>query len=354
MAPTRRDALAALLRAAAAAPLAVAGERFLRAAEGPEAPRPAPKTGFLYGDVYLRHKTGPGHPERPERLTAIVERLRKTGLMETLVPLAPAPAAMEYLTAIHSPAYVERVAKACGEGAASIDSLDVAVSQESYAVAVQAAGGVLAAVDAVMAGRVRNAFGAVRPPGHHALRDKAMGFCIFNNVAVAARYVQKKHGLAKVLIADWDVHHGNGTQAAFYADPTVFYFSTHRYPYYPGTGAADETGTGAGLGTTLNVPLPAGAGDAELTRAFVEKLEPAARAFKPDFVLVSAGFDAHADDPLGGLKVTAEGFGGLTRIVRRIADAHCRGRLVSVLEGGYDLAALAASVESHLRALLEP
>jgi len=229
----------------------------------------------------------------------------------------------------------------------------VPLSEESARVAALAAGGVLAAVDAVAEGRVRNAFCAVRPPGHHARRDKAMGFCIYNNVAIAARYAQKKHGLPRVLIVDWDVHHGNGTQEMFYDDPTVLYFGVHRHPFYPGTGGAEERGAGRGLGFTVNVPLAAGAGDAEFAAAFRDRMEPAAREFRPDLVLISAGFDAHEADPLGGMKMTPAGYADLTRIVRRVAQATARGRIVSVLEGGYDLDGLAASVEAHLRALME-
>ena len=317
-------------------------------------PAGATKTGFVYGDVYLRHKTSAGHPERPERLTAIVNRLRETGLLEQLAAIEPRRALSEWITTEHALEYVARVAIACRGGDAHLDTMDVSVSPKSYDVALQAVGGVLAAVDAVMAGKVRNAFCAVRPPGHHALMDKAMGFCLFNNVALAARYIQKKHGLAKVLVVDWDVHHGNGTQAMTYADPTVLYFGIHQYPFYPGTGAAEEKGEGEGLGFTVNVPLPAGSGDAEYRKAFEEVLAPAARRFRPDFVLISAGFDAHANDPIGGMKVTAGGFADLTRIVRRVAAASARGRIVSVLEGGYDLKGLAASVEAHLRALMEP
>jgi acetoin utilization deacetylase AcuC-like enzyme len=216
-----------------------------------------------------------------------------------------------------------------------------------------AAGGVLSAVDAVMAGKVRNAFCAVRPPGHHALRDRAMGFCLLNNVAIASRYIQKKHKLGRVLIVDWDVHHGNGTQAAFYEDNTVFYFSAHASPFYPGSGGEAEKGSGKGLGFTLNIPLPAGSGDAVYRKVFEEKLRPTAAAFKPDFVLISAGFDAAQNDLLGPMKVTPSGYAELTRIVKGIAEQHAHGRLVSVLEGGYNLEALAASVESHVKALRE-
>jgi len=353
---------------AAAVPAVAGGLRGERAA-GPAAEAPAADTvpgpdpaagapvpagiGFLYDDIFLRHDTGPGHPERPARLTAIVDRLRAADLLARLVPIKAAPAADEWLTTVHAAEYVARVAAAAGEGETYIDTQDVPISKDSAHVAVMAVGGVLAAVDAVAEGKVARAFCAVRPPGHHARRDRAMGFCLFNNVAVAARYAQKKHGLAKVLIVDWDVHHGNGTQEMFYRDATVLYFGVHRAPFYPGTGAAEETGEGPGRGFTINVPLPAGSGDAAFTKAFTEVLDPAARRFQPDLVLISAGFDAHKDDPLGGMQMTPDGYAALTRLVRRIADTSARGRIVSVLEGGYDLAGLAASVEAHVRALME-
>jgi len=216
-----------------------------------------------------------------------------------------------------------------------------------------AAGGVLAAIDAVMEQKVTNAFCAVRPPGHHALENRAMGFCIFNNVAIGTRYIQEKHNLPKVLIVDWDVHHGNGTQAAFYDDPNVLYFSVHQYPFYPGSGSQAEQGRGKGLKTNINVPLPAGSGDESYVKAFEEKLAPAASSFAPDFVLVSAGFDAHKGDLLGGMRVTEQGFAKLTQIVKSIAEKCCSGRLVSVLEGGYGMEGLAASVEAHIRVLMQ-
>ena len=237
-------------------------------------------TGFLYDPIYLKHQTGAGHPERPERLTAIVDRLEQKGLLQRLVRLKPAAASVEWITTVHTPEYVERVKKSCQAGAPYVDTADAPTSRDSYEVALFAVGGVQAAVDAVMDGTVRNAFCAVRPPGHHALKDKSMGFCLFNNVAIAARYIQKKHKLGKVLIVDWDVHHGNGTQAAFYDDPTVFYFSTHQSPFYPGTGGAEERGVGKGLGFTRNVPLAAGCGDAEYKKAYLEVLKPAAAAFQ--------------------------------------------------------------------------
>ncbi|MFO8014408.1 MAG: histone deacetylase [Phycisphaerae bacterium] len=313
----------------------------------------APATAFVYGPIYLQHKTGAGHPEGPERLRAVVRRLEGRGLLGRLLTIAPRPAEARWLTTVHASDYVRRVRDRCKAGADHVDTSDVPVSRGSYDAAVAAVGGVLAAVDAVVEGRVRSAFCAVRPPGHHARRDRAMGFCLFNHVAVAARYVQKKHGLAKVLIVDWDVHHGNGTQEMFYDDPTVFYFGIHQSPFYPGTGGAEERGEGDGRGTTLNVPLAAGAGDRAYRQAFERHLRPAAEAFRPDFVLISAGFDAHEDDPLGRMKVTAGGFADLTRLVRAIAERHCRGRLVSVLEGGYHLRGLADSAEAHLRVLME-
>lgn len=314
---------------------------------------PKAATGFLYDDIYLRHKTGAGHPERPARLEAIIGRLKEKELLSQLTKIDPRPTINEWLTSVHKPEYVDRVKGSCEKGLGYVDTMDSPAGEDSYEVAVTAAGGLLAAVDAVMDGKVRNAFCAVRPPGHHALPNRAMGFCLFNNVAIAARYIQKKHKLSKVLIVDWDVHHGNGTQAMFYDDPTVFYFGVHRFPFYPGTGSADQRGEGKGLGATLNVPLPAGSGDREFKRALERQLVPAAREFKPDFVLVSAGFDAHKDDPLGGMKMTAEGYAELTRIVKGIAEEHCGGRLVSMLEGGYDLEGLAASTEAHLRVLMK-
>lgn len=311
------------------------------------------KTGFVYEDIYLKHETTPSHPESPERLTAIVEQLRASGLYSKLVPLQPKAASPRWLQTIHTPEYVARARKSCESGEAYLDSGDVPIGADSYEAAVRAAGGVLAAVDAVMAGQVTNAFCAVRPPGHHALTDKAMGFCIFNNVAVGTRYVQQQYDLARVLIVDWDVHHGNGTQAAFYDDPNVLYFSTHQWPFYPGTGSTTETGTGEGLNLTINVPLPAGSDDDDYARAFEEHLCPAALTFRPDFVFISAGFDAQENDALGSMKVTPAGFARLTRIVKDIAARSCQNRLVSVLEGGYGLNALATSAEAHIRTLMK-
>ncbi|MBN2137528.1 MAG: SUMF1/EgtB/PvdO family nonheme iron enzyme [Sedimentisphaerales bacterium] len=310
------------------------------------------KTGFVYSDIYLRHLTTPGHPERPDRLSAIMENLTAKDFYPELICIEPVSAPLEWIQTVHETDYIERVKTSCNDGTVYLDSPDCPISKMSYEVALVAAGGVLAAVDAVMEENVENAFCAVRPPGHHALKDRAMGFCIFNNIAIAARYIQSKYGLSNILIVDWDVHHGNGTQAEFYDDPNVLYFSVHQYPFYPGSGSEDEKGVGAGLNYTINVPLPAGTGDDVYIQAFREKLRPAALAFSPDFVLVSAGFDAHEDDLLGQMNVTAKGFGQMTEIVKAIATKCCRGRLVSVLEGGYHLGGLAESVESHIRVLM--
>lgn len=312
----------------------------------------ATNTAFVFDRIYLRHQTGSGHPERPERLTAIVDRFKQTKLIDRLLLIKPTPTTTNWVATIHRPSYIEHVRAVCAAGPGHLDSGDTPVSRDSFEVALAAAGGVQAAIDAVMDGRVRNAFCAIRPPGHHALKDRAMGFCLFNNVAIAARYLQLKYKLTRILIVDWDVHHGNGTQDAFYEDPTVFYFSTHQSPFYPGSGAAEETGAGKGLGFTCNVPLPAGSGDAEYRKAYEEQLKPAAAKFKPDFVLVSAGFDSGQADLLGGMRVTPAGFEELTRIVKGIAEQHCRGRLVSMLEGGYNLETLAASAEAHVRELM--
>jgi len=311
------------------------------------------KTGLVYDDIYIEHKTTFGHPECSERLIRIVERLKAGGLYSELIKLKPVPADRCWIEKVHAPKYIDRAKSSSENGAGYLDTGDVPISLKSYEAAVMAAGGVLTAIDAVMEQKVSNAFCAVRPPGHHALENRAMGFCIFNNVAIGTRYVQDKHNLPKVLIVDWDVHHGNGTQAAFYDDPNVLYFSVHQYPFYPGTGSQAEQGSGIGLHTNINVPLPAGSGDDQYIKTFEEKLVPAASSFAPDFVLVSAGFDAHKGDLLGGMRVTDRGFARLTQIVKSIAEKFCAGRLVSVLEGGYGLEGLAASVEAHIRVLMQ-
>jgi acetoin utilization deacetylase AcuC-like enzyme len=310
------------------------------------------QTGLVYEEIFLEHKTGEGFPERPDRLRAIVKRLDDSGLRAKMAAVKPLAEPTDWIAEIHATSYIARVKKICEtaeEGKTIVDTRDMPVSPRSYEAAVTAVGGLLAAVDGTVDGRWRNAFCAVRPPGHHALPEKAMGFCLFNNVAIAARYAQKKHGLKKILIIDWDVHHGNGTQDVFAKDPSVLYFSTHLAPFYPGTGNADETG----VGNIVNVPLAAGAGDAEVLEAYTAKLVPAADAFKPDLVLISCGFDSHKGDLLGRLAITSEGFGKMTRIAKGIAERHAKGRLVSTLEGGYLLENLASASEAHVRALME-
>ena len=319
-----------------------------------DGPRHTSGTGLVYDPRYLDHGMPPWHPERPERLSAIVEHLEAVGLLGQLVRIEPRAAAAAQIAEVHAPQHVMSVARLCEGGGGVLDYGDTPVVPASYEVALLAAGGLLAAVDAVAAGTVRNALCLVRPPGHHARPTASMGFCVFNNVAVAARHLQKRHGLGRVLIVDWDVHHGNGTQETFYEDPSVFYFSTHRHPFYPGSGRPSETGAGDGEGTTLNVPLPGGTGGERHVEVFEHVLVPAAEAFHPDFVLVSAGFDGHRDDPLGGMRLDDGDYGTLARIVRDIAERHCDGRLVATLEGGYNLDAQARSVAEVLRVFLAP
>jgi acetoin utilization deacetylase AcuC-like enzyme len=311
------------------------------------------KTGLVYHPAYLEHDMGAGHPESPERLRAILQQLEASGTAGRLVRIEPRKAEDEWITRIHSTGYVAMLHEhAPATGRVSLDP-DTSMSPGSLKAAYLAAGGALAAVDAIMTGQVEHVFCAVRPPGHHAEAGRAMGFCLFNNVAIATRYIQHKWGLKRVLLVDWDVHHGNGTQHSFEDDPTVLFFSTHQFPHYPGTGRIAERGRGAGEGFTINVPMESGQGDEEYRKVFQEVLSPAADRFQPDFVIVSAGFDAHQDDPLAGMGLTEAGYRDLTDIVVDIARRHAGGRLLSCLEGGYNLRALAASVDSHLTALLK-
>lgn len=311
------------------------------------------KTGLVYHPAYLEHDMGAGHPESPNRLRAIMQQLETSGTAARLIRIEPRKAEDEWITQVHTPDYVAALSRyAPTSGRVSLDP-DTSMSPGSLSAAYMAAGGALAAVDAIVAGEVDHVFCAVRPPGHHAEAGRAMGFCLFNNVAIAARYVQKKHGFKRVLIVDWDVHHGNGTQHSFEDDPSVLFFSTHQYPHYPGTGRATEQGQGAGEGCTINVPMEAGEGDDEYRAIFHKALVPAADAFNPDFVIISAGFDAHKDDPLASMGLTEAGYADLTRIVAEIAKRHAKGRILSSLEGGYNLKALSASVECHIQALLD-
>jgi acetoin utilization deacetylase AcuC-like enzyme len=311
-------------------------------------------TGLLLDDTFLRHLPDrTGHPECPERLIAIRDRLRKAPWFSSLSPVAPRMATPAELSLVHDTAYLSLLVREASNvsGLQQLSTGDTIVSSDSLEVAQLAAGGVLAASEAVFAGSLRNAFCAVRPPGHHATQDRGMGFCVYNTVAVAARHLQRTCGIAKVLVVDWDYHHGNGTQDIFYDDPTVFYFSTHHYGAYPGTGAASEQGSGAGLGATLNVPLPVGCSDSQIHQALESQLVPAARKFRPDFILISAGFDAMRGDLLGCFDVTPEGFAAITQLVKTLAEELCGGRIASVLEGGYRLDGLADSVLAHVKAL---
>ena len=310
------------------------------------------KTGLVYHPAYLEHDMGAGHPESPNRLRAIVQRLEEGGVAARLVRIEPRKAEDEWITQVHNSNYLASLTRqAPASGRVSLDP-DTSMSPGTLQAAYLAAGGVLAAVDAIMAQEVDHVFCAVRPPGHHAEAGQAMGFCFFNNVAIAARYLQKKYGLTRVLIVDWDVHHGNGTQHSFENDPSVLFFSTHQYPHYPGTGRGTERGKGAGEGFTINVPMEAGEGDDEYRAVFQKVLIAAADDFKPEFVIISAGFDAHKDDPLASMGLTESGYAELTKIVAGIATRHANGRILSSLEGGYNLTALAASVEAHIKTLL--
>ncbi len=305
------------------------------------------KTGVVRDERYLRHGAGVVHPESPERLTAIYRMLDSAEMKGKFQNIAPRHATREELERIHTEGYIDQVARTAGETYVSLDP-DTSTTPDSYDTALLAAGGVCQAVDQVIAGAAANAFALVRPPGHHAEADRAAGFCLFNNIAIGARYATAHHGLEKVLIADFDLHHGNGTQHSFYGDADILYFSTHQYPYYPGTGALGEMGKGKGLGYTINVPLVPGAGDGEYLSIFRQILKPVALQFKPDLVMVSAGFDIYNQDPLGGMEVTPRGFAGLVRVLTDIADACCGGKLVLVLEGGYNVEGEAASVKAVL------
>lgn len=305
-------------------------------------------TGWLYDKAFLNHDTGPRHPESAKRLQAITAHLETTGLTKSLTPIAARPVEKDEVVRTHFASHWDRIQQFCREGGGFLDG-DTPVSSGSWDAAVLAAGGAIAAVDAVMDGDVANAFACVRPPGHHAEPEMAMGFCLFNNVAIAARHLIDTRGLRRVLIADWDAHHGNGTQYSFYEDPQVFYFSAHQFPFYPGDGTAAEIGRGAGEGYTLNVPLPGGSGDKEFLAGFTDRLLPAMESFRPEFVLLSAGFDAHCDDPLTGLLVTDDGFVQAGLLIKELADHYCDGKWVTVLEGGYNLAVLATGVENLLR-----
>ncbi len=309
--------------------------------------------GLVLDPCFEEHDTGSGHPERPARLERVRRDLDDSGLKDRCRIVQPTPANDGQLRLVHDPDYIRRVVDTCETGQTALDSADTAVCPSSERIARLAAGSLISLTRAVAGGELSRGFAALRPPGHHAERDRAMGFCLYNNVAVAARNLTQNEGLARVLIVDWDVHHGNGTQHIFEEAPDIFFFSVHQWPLYPGTGAREERGRGKGRGATLNCPLPPGSGDEAFLGTLRDELVEAAEQFRPEFVLVSAGFDAHRADPLANLEVSTQAYAAATRIVCDVAGRFAGGRLVSTLEGGYDLDALGDSVKAHLEVLLE-
>jgi acetoin utilization deacetylase AcuC-like enzyme len=312
------------------------------------------RTGFLYDERYLLHKTGPYHPEVPERLTAILEGIEKGGLLENLIRVPAAPAEPQWILSIHTAEYMKRFEAACRTGKQMFDSPDNQMCAQTYEIALLAVGGIIEACRQVMEGRLDNAFCAVRPPGHHAEVSRAMGFCYFNNVAIAARYIQKQFGCARVGIVDFDVHHGNGTQHIFEDDPTVYYYSIHQHPSfaYPGTGREFEYGRGDGYGFTRNSPVLPGQGDEDYRRLLERDLFPAFGDYKPEAIIVSAGFDAHLEDDMSDTKLSTEFYSWMMQQIVDMANTYSRGRLVSVLEGGYCLSRLPELARHHVEILL--
>jgi acetoin utilization deacetylase AcuC-like enzyme len=315
------------------------------------------KTGFVYHEKFLTHDTGVGHPEKPERLKAVTAHLQQIGLWQKLHHLFIDLAPLEIIYKVHTPDHVKLIKDRCllaaKQGYSALDQGDTVVSEDSYEVGLLAVGGVLAAADAVMSGVLENVFCAVRPPGHHAESTTPMGFCLFNNAAIAARYAQEKFGLKRIAIVDWDVHHGNGTQEIFYSDPSVFYISLHQSPFYPGTGIQTEIGEGEGRSFNLNCPMRAGSGEKEYLEAFHREIIPKLDGYMPELIIISAGFDAHKDDPLANINLTDDSFRIMTEMVSDIAEKYSNGRIISVLEGGYNLNSLSNSVEKHLNVLMK-
>ncbi len=316
-----------------------------------------PSVAVIKDDRYLEHNAGEGHPESPDRLRVIHDLINAE--FNSLPLIAPRLATENDLALVHDPFYIRAVANTEGKPHSQLDP-DTGLSARSYEIARLAAGGLLQAVDALL--QTQNSelktpnsiFAFVRPPGHHAEPGRGMGFCIFNNVAIAAQYAKDRYRLKRILIVDWDLHHGNGTQRAFYEDPAVLFFSSHQYPYYPGSGNFDEVGSGKGEGFTVNSPFPAGFGDVEYLAVYDRILRPIALEYEPELVLVSAGFDPYLKDPLGGMNVTGEGFGGLASLVRHVASQTCSGRVLITLEGGYNPEGLREGVRAVLQAFIKP
>jgi acetoin utilization deacetylase AcuC-like enzyme len=308
------------------------------------------RTGIVRHPIYTQHLAGYPHVESPRRLEVIYEALDGPDMKHRFVDLPPREADEASLARVHSRNHIRRVAATAGKPQTSLDP-DTQTTAMSYQAAKMAVGGLFVLIDAVFEGAIKNGFALVRPPGHHAESDRAMGFCLFNNVACAAKYAMHEYDVQRILIVDWDIHHGNATQKTFYDDQDVLYFSTHQYPHYPGSGSLTEVGRSAGEGFTINVPLSPGQGDAAFFQIFKKILVPVAESFRPELILISAGFDTYVDDPLGGMNVTAKGYRALTRIMMDLAETYCSGRLVVTLEGGYHLGGLQISTTEVLREL---
>jgi acetoin utilization deacetylase AcuC-like enzyme len=310
------------------------------------------RSAVVVDSEYLKHLPGKGHPERPERIEVLLDLARELD-RETYAVLPPKAASRAAVERVHGVEHVRLVESTSKVNRYALDG-DTITCRDSYGVGLLAVGGFLVMLDAIAAGENPNGFALVRPPGHHALRNRAMGFCLFNTMAIGAEYLKRAYGAKKILIVDWDVHHGNGTQDAFYDDPSVLFISTHQFPFYPGSGAVKEIGTGSGEGFTINVPLPAGCADRQYLQVFQDVIAPAAESFQPEWILVSAGFDPHRRDPLGGMGVSERGFGAMARALLLLADKFCAGRIGFLLEGGYDLTGLRDSVAAVLTEMQKP
>jgi acetoin utilization deacetylase AcuC-like enzyme len=309
------------------------------------------KTGFIQDIRFLEHDTGHGHPECSARLSETLKYLETQDWFNSLIQIDAADAELDNILTVHDSSYIRRAEEVCRSGNSHLDSMDVSVCTESFDIALLAAGSSIQLADEVINHKVDNAFALLRPPGHHAEHAMAMGFCLFNNIAVLARYLQNRHGVDKIAIVDWDVHHGNGTQHLFEEDPSVLYISSHQYPFYPGTGHYSETGIGKGNGATLNCPMSMGANDLDYEEVFSQKILPKLDHFKPEFILISAGFDAHQADPLANIDLSTDAFAWMTDRIMEKANQHCDNRIISLLEGGHNLNVLPKCIGKHLKVL---